>query len=74
MDEAVCEGADFAVFFPARGRPSEDSEAKSYCRRCPVVAECLEFALSLPERDSSGIWGNTTAQERRRIRRERRVA
>jgi WhiB family redox-sensing transcriptional regulator len=38
------------------------AEAKSICRRCPVVDECLEWALS--ERIDHGVFGGLTEKER----------
>lgn len=41
--------------------------AKAVCRACPVMTECLEFAVATGPHD--GIWGATTPYERRRLRR-----
>lgn len=46
--------------------------AKSVCARCPVRAECLEFALS--SRQDFGVWGGLTEEERRSLRRARQRA
>ena len=42
-------------------------EVKEDCRACPVMGGCLRYALSNDERD--GIWGATTPEERRAIKR-----
>jgi WhiB family redox-sensing transcriptional regulator len=42
-------------------------KARAYCRECPVIAECLDHALSLPE--AYGIWGGTTRRQRSGYRR-----
>lgn len=39
-------------------------------RRCPAVDPCLAEALKRPER--FGVWGGTTAPERRAIARRQR--
>ena len=44
--------------------------AKAICKKCPVIEECLEFAVERKER--FGIWGGKSERERRAIRRERR--
>lgn len=64
--EALCaETADPDLFFfPSRGHSPEP--AKAICRRCAVAAECLGFALS---RDLDGVYGGTTRQQRRNLRR-----
>ena len=53
------------MFFPAT--PQEEAEAVALCATCPVRAQCLEYALR--NKESHGIWGGTTPEERRRIRR-----
>lgn len=64
----ACRGLDPDVFYP----PTDDEAdaAKAVCAECPVREPCLEFALST--REAEGIWGGTTARERRRILRQRR--
>ncbi len=64
----ACRGLDPDTFYP----PSDDEaeEAKAVCASCPVREPCLEFALDT--REAEGIWGGTTARERRRLLRQRR--
>jgi hypothetical protein len=39
------------------------------CVDCPVKQECLDFALSFPQaEDMHGVYGGTTAKDRRAIR------
>ncbi len=40
--------------------------AKKACSLCPVIQECLTWAL---HRERHGIWGGTSEQERKVIRR-----
>lgn len=68
--EAVCLGVDPDLFFPERGASTD--EARAVCAPCPVRTECLEFALANYE--THGIWGGKSERERRRIRRQRRLA
>lgn len=70
MGAAACKGCDTNRWFPERGEPTDD--VKAICRACPVIAECLEYALTTPER--AGVWGGTSEKERRRIRRQRAKA
>lgn len=56
------------MFFPARGESTEP--AKAVCARCPVRAECLEYALRNHEK--FGIFGGKSERERRQIRQQRR--
>jgi WhiB family transcriptional regulator, redox-sensing transcriptional regulator len=39
-------------------------KAKTICSRCPVIRECLQYALVTQE---IGIWGGTTDGERRKL-------
>ena len=63
---AACAGVDPDVFLPDRGESPE--EALSYCCRCEVRAECLEAAFDLGQQ-AVGVWGGTSARERRDARR-----
>lgn len=67
---ANCSGLDPDLFFPERGEPT--APAKEVCSVCVVRAECLEYALV--GRETYGVWGGTSEQERRRLRRQRAVA
>jgi WhiB family redox-sensing transcriptional regulator len=64
----ACRGLDPDIFYPLSD--DEAGEAKAICASCPVRELCLEFALETREAD--GVWGGTTARERRRLLRQRR--
>ncbi len=65
QEHAACRGADINVFFPERG--GNVAEAKSYCARCKVKAECLAECLSMPLHDAVyGVWAGLSGRERRR--------
>ena len=68
--EAACADADPKLFFP-EDDDSDDStcEAKAICAACEVRDECLDFALANPA-EKFGVWGGTSAQERRRLKRK----
>ncbi|POM25877.1 Transcriptional regulator WhiB1 [Actinomadura rubteroloni] len=70
-DHAICRGADPDLFFPIGYSASilkeQERAAKRVCGNCPVTSECLTWALRVGEPD--GIWGGTTPEERRRLRR-----
>jgi WhiB family redox-sensing transcriptional regulator len=70
QERANCLGLDPDLFFPERGEPVD--QAKNVCVSCEVRVECLEYALEAGER--FGVWGGTSERERRRIRRQRRLA
>ena len=70
-NSALCRDTSPELFFPVGTTgPAlhQISEAKAVCAQCPVKAECLEFALATNQ--DSGIWGGTSEEERRLLRRE----
>lgn len=58
--DALCREFPEINFFPERGEDLRP--AKSVCRRCSVRPECEAFAT---EGHDVGIWGGTSAIERR---------
>jgi WhiB family redox-sensing transcriptional regulator len=65
MGDALCAQTDPEAFFPERGESL--GPAKAVCLACPVRAECLAYALDRDERH--GVWGATSARERRALNR-----
>lgn len=67
-DHAACAHPDVQLdwFFPERGDSATYRQALDVCETCPVVRPCLHFALVT---GASGIWGNTTARQRRAMKR-----
>lgn len=59
-------------WFPRRGPDDPGREAKAVCARCPVSAECLDYALSHSIRE--GIWGGLGEGDRRKLKRGLAVA
>ena len=69
--EAACRDTDPELFFPVgtTGPAIEQiAEAKRVCDECESRQPCLEFALTTNQ--DSGIWGGTSEEERRKIRRQ----
>jgi len=67
---AICRDSNPELFFPVgtTGQAlSQIDAAKSVCEACPVHSRCLEFAMETNQ--ESGVWGGSTEDERRRIRR-----
>jgi len=70
-DHSACRDTDPDLFFPVgtTGPAIEQIEsAKAVCRTCDVQTECLEYALVTNQ--DSGIWGGTSEEERRALRRQ----
>ena len=69
---AVCRDEDPELFFPiGNSGPAllQIAEAKAVCERCPVISECLAWALE-PGQDA-GVWGGLSEDERRSLKRRR---
>ena len=69
--ESACKDTDPDLFFPVgtTGPAIEQIDAaKAVCGICPVQSQCLEFALATNQ--DSGVWGGTSEEERRRLRRQ----
>jgi WhiB family redox-sensing transcriptional regulator len=62
---AACRSADLALFFPQRGQPT--TPAKAICAGCPELVVCRTWAVGQP--DLVGVWGATSEDERRTLRR-----
>jgi len=67
---AACKGMDTSVFYPGdreRGPTlaRRERRAKQICEHCPVIRNCLKWALDA--REPFGVWGGTSAKERTRI-------
>lgn len=76
-DRGACNGHSVDLFYGYEGETRGErnyrvTEAKKICRGCPVRTECLDHALTYPERH--GIWGGLDEDERDRIRKNRREA
>ncbi|MGH8906926.1 MAG: WhiB family transcriptional regulator [Egibacteraceae bacterium] len=70
--KAACLDEDPELFFPigTTGAAIEQTErAKGVCRDCRVTAQCLEWALDTNQ--DAGVWGATSEDERRTLRRNR---
>jgi WhiB family redox-sensing transcriptional regulator len=65
---AACKGADLEIFFPLRSNALA-TEAKAYCRECPIRRDCLNWALAMG--DTFAVLGGLTPAERRRLRTHR---
>ncbi|MEU3315775.1 WhiB family transcriptional regulator [Streptomyces sp. NPDC048387] len=69
---AACREEDPDLFFPiGTSGPAllQVEEAKAVCRRCPVLARCLEWALEGGM--DMGVCGGLTEEERRAVKRRR---
>ncbi len=63
-DEARCNAYDPEIFFAPRAR--SERRAKAICGKCPVTAQCLDYAVA--SRMDFGVWGGLTGRERRALR------
>jgi WhiB family redox-sensing transcriptional regulator len=76
QEDAACRDEDMVLFFGVDGerqpeREIREAKARAVCMRCPVRTECLDYAVSRPEK--YGYWAMNEderhAERRRRLRR-----
>lgn len=68
--QAACRDVDPEIFFPVGTTGpalAQIQAAQSICGTCNVQRECLDWALETGQ--DAGIWGGTTEEERREMRR-----
>jgi WhiB family redox-sensing transcriptional regulator len=68
--KAACQDQDPELFFPVgNSGPAilQIAEAKAVCSRCPVASDCLAWALRTGQ--DAGVWGGTSEEERRALKR-----
>lgn len=69
FEKAACKEVPSEIFYPD-GKDKEtdkhrEAMAKNICRRCPVAAECLMYAIQNEE--NYGIWGSYAPKDRRNL-------
>jgi len=68
-NEAACRNAEPDLFFPigSTGLAVDQIDAaKRVCDACEASSACLDFALATNQ--ESGVWGGTSEDERRKLR------
>lgn len=66
---AACRDTNPELFFPVGTTGvaiDQINSAKEVCHLCPAEEKCLEFALATNQ--ESGVWGGTSEEERRKVR------
>ena len=76
VTEAACLGMDTRIFFPRKGQPT--APAKKVCAGCPVVDDCLQYALDYEEDEHGlsrhGVFGGQNRFERAQLARRQAAA
>ena len=70
-EHAACRDTSPEMFFPVGSTGpaiSQIEAAKAICRQCEAQPACLEFALATNQ--EAGVWGGTSEDERRRLRKQ----
>lgn len=65
-NQAACRNHPISLWFD--DEPNRWRQAKAICQICPVRTDCLRYALQF--HDMHGIWGGTTVNERRTLRKK----
>jgi WhiB family redox-sensing transcriptional regulator len=71
-EDALCAETWPDAFFPRRDEWAQLHAARRVCAACPVAVQCFEFAMRTDQ--MHGVWGGTSAIERKRLRAKRRAA
>ena len=69
-EQGACVQDDADLFFPGSGElghGQREAQAKARCAACPVLADCLQWALAAG--DPSGVWAGGTSTAERLVRR-----
>lgn len=70
-DRAACRGVATELFYPNGRQRGDQMQAIAICEACPVRTDCLQWALAnFDNRNDYGVWGGTTAKQRRGLRAE----
>ena len=73
--DALCaKDENTSLFFPVGVTGAAEiqiRQAKSACQDCPVLKDCLSFAITTNQ--EYGVWGGTSEEERRVLRRHWRA-
>lgn len=72
--DAICRDTDPELFFPVGTTGQallQIDQAKQVCGECPVQPDCLQYALDTNQ--DAGIWGGTSEDERRSLRRNLKI-
>lgn len=78
QQHGLCRVEDATVFFPPGHfehkpeREAREAKAKAICARCPVRAQCLDWALTT--REPHGVWGGLSESDRKQVLMGRRRA
>ena len=67
-DDASCRHTDPDLHFPVahtQGWKTQTRQAKQVCAGCPVIEQCLKWALETEQ--SAGVWGGLSEQERKQM-------
>jgi hypothetical protein len=66
-----CANGDTEAWFPPRTDTRATRQATALCNGCPVISECLEYALNaeagIGKSGRDGIYGGMTPTERARL-------
>ena len=76
LDHAACTTSDTDLFYVMHARgtvdPYKARAALNVCRPCPVIDQCLKWALSPEVDDRWAVLGGTLPTQRAKMRRQMR--
>jgi len=63
MSKGICNDDNRSLFYSLY--ISDQRAAVKICQECPIINECLEYAI---KNNEIGVWGGTTEKQRKRLR------
>ncbi|MFJ5121942.1 WhiB family transcriptional regulator [Kitasatospora sp. NPDC088548] len=66
----ICRKVDPEVMYPNPSDAEGIADAKEVCRFCEHRTDCFEAAMLLPAAKDFGVFGATTDDERKKLRRK----
>ena len=70
---AACKGKTELMFPKQHKDITYIAQARALCRTCPVIDNCLEYALEFPPADMHGVWAGLTSRQLAAEQRRRKI-
>ncbi len=73
FNDASCRGQTSLMFPKQHKDITYIAQARALCRTCPVIEDCLEYALEFPPADMHGVWAGLTSRQLAAEQRRRKI-
>jgi WhiB family redox-sensing transcriptional regulator len=62
-NKASCKGLTHLMFPKEHKDITYIKQARLICKTCPVIEQCLDYALEFPAADMHGVWAGLTSRQ-----------